>query len=96
MAANIQRVAYDEAGLIMQSIQSVNKRPFDRFVLAPFLIWYALKCRDMGKTPRALLLSAGIYQLFYNADEYKRLDKAVQTGDMEKIATVVLNQEIKF
>jgi hypothetical protein len=58
---------------IEDKIENVPTRPFDKYVLGPFLIWYGLKSRSVGKLPRKLLVMAGLYQVFYNWKTYREL-----------------------
>jgi len=67
---------------IEESISNTEKRPVDKYLLAPFLIWYGLTSKkSMGKWPRRLLVTAGIYQLFYNWNEYRKLQAALAKPD---------------
>lgn len=63
-----------------QIIQKIEKRPFDRFVLGPFLIWYGLRSKTMNKWPRRIIVSAGIYQVIYALEDYRKVANAVQKG----------------
>ena len=87
--ANISTYA-DE---IDTTLKSVRKRPFDRYALGFFMMWYALKSKTMGKNVRAVLLSSGIYTIIYNLEEYKKLDNALQKGTVQDVLTVVLDTD---
>ena len=80
---------------VEEILGGVEQRPFDRYVLGPFLIWYGLKSKKMGKWPRRLIVTAGIYQLFYNWNEYRNLQAKLSDPEpssvLELINTKVLD-----
>lgn len=53
-------------------------RTFDKYLLGPFLIWYGLKFRKTPRMARRLLISAGIWQLYYSWNYYRRLPENVK------------------
>jgi hypothetical protein len=59
-------------------IEGVKRRPFDRYALGPFMIWYGLKSKNMGKWPRRAMVAGGLFQLLYAWREYRQLIGAVQ------------------
>ena len=80
---------------IEDTITSVERRPFDRYVLGPFLIWYGLRSKKMNKWARRLITTAGIYQLFYNWNEYRELQAKLTSpepsGLLDLINTKVID-----
>ena len=75
-----------------ETLASVERRPFDAYVLGPFLIWYGLKSKHMGKWPRRIILTAGIYQLFYNWNKYRELTQALSSGP-KAVTALVINED---
>jgi len=61
----------DPIGTIESAIENIEKRPFDLYVLGPFLVWYGLKSRTMPRLARRILVSAGIFQIFYAWRSYR-------------------------
>lgn len=74
-----------------EALSTVQYRPFDRFLMGPFMIWYGLQSKKMGKWPRRVLVAGGIYQLIYGVKEYQKLMGALKEGPEETIA-VITNQ----
>jgi hypothetical protein len=54
----------------IESVPENKKRPFDIFVLGPFLIWYGIKSKSMPPLARKIIVSAGIWQIYYHGKEY--------------------------
>jgi hypothetical protein len=54
-------------------IEKLERRPIDRYLLGPFLIWYGLRSRSMGRWPRRVLIAGGIYQVIYAWRDYRKL-----------------------
>ncbi len=54
-----------------QLFASQKARLFDTYALGPFLIWYAMKSKSMGKWSRRTLFTAGIYTVIYNWKNYR-------------------------
>jgi len=77
--------------LVKDSFKEIKKRPFDRFVLGPFLIWYGLKSEKMGKFSRTIIISSGLYQTLFSLDDYKAVLKPVGSGDISKTYEVITN-----
>ena len=50
-------------------------RGFDRYLLAPFLIYVGVKYNKLPKQIRRILVAAGIYQFFYAYRDYQNLQK---------------------
>lgn len=67
-------------------IGETKTRTFDLYILGPFLIWYGIKSRGMPKIARRLLVTGGIYQIFYSWNKYRQLQKgaleALQPADV--------------
>lgn len=63
---------------INSGLENVDRRVFDDYILGPFLIWYGLKSKGMGKWPRRALVSAGIYQIMYSWPRYKNVALALK------------------
>jgi len=76
-----------------EAILKVEHRPFDRFLLGPFLIWYGLQSRSMGNWPRRAIIAGGIYQVVYAWTEYRKLYGAVRTSPTH-ILRVVRNESV--
>lgn len=52
---------------------SAEPRAFDKYLLGPFLVWYGLQYRKSPKIARRLLITAGIWQIFYSWKYYRKL-----------------------
>ena len=78
------------------AIASVEHRPFDRFILGPFLIWYGLRSKGMGKWPRKAIIAGGIYQMVYAWNEYRKLYGAVTTSPTDVLKVVTNKTELDF
>ena len=55
-----------------KDIQKIRPRFFDTHILPPFMLWFAMKSRAMGRWPRRALFTAGIYMLYRNYSDYKK------------------------
>lgn len=53
----------------------MEPRGFDRYLLAPFLVFVGMKYKQMPKKIRRLLVAAGIYQFFYGYKDYLKLQE---------------------
>ncbi len=73
--------------------ENAKRRPFDRFLLGPFMVWYGLKSRSMPRWPRRILIAGGIWQLVFGWQEYKRLVEASQESP-KSILEVITNKEL--
>lgn len=69
-------------------LSEVKTRPFDMYILGPFLIWYGLRSKIMPKLARKLLISAGIWQLYYNWNKIRQLPEAIR-GAPEQVSQIV-------
>lgn len=56
-----------------QDIENFKPRTFDTFILPGFLMFYAVKSKEMKKTARRILFTSGIYMMYRNYSEYKRM-----------------------
>lgn len=54
-------------------IVNMEPRGFDRYLLAPFLIFVGVKYKRIPKQVRRMLVAAGIYQLMYSYKDYLAL-----------------------
>ena len=54
-------------------LDNAKPRTFDKFLLGPFLVWYGLQYRKTPKLARRLLITAGIWQIFYSWKHYREL-----------------------
>lgn len=55
-----------------RDIESMQPRPFDIYVLGPFMVWFAVASKkSMGRWPRRLLFTAGVYTIFRNWQAYR-------------------------
>lgn len=75
-------------------IKEIKERPFDRYLLGPFLIWFAVNSKSMGKLPRTMLLSAGLYQIFYSWNNYQRIAIPIQNQDLQGVWNEIKNQGV--
>ena len=78
---------------VSESALNIKRRPFDRFILGPFLIWYGLKTKKMHKIPRTMIISAGIYQIIYSVKDYQSLTAALRAGNAEGVYNVITNTD---
>jgi len=57
-----------------QDMAAVKPRAFDTYVLPAFLIFFAVKSKSpMGRWPRRMLFTAGVYMTYRNWQNYKAL-----------------------
>ena len=77
-----------------QMLVNAKVRPFDRFLLGPFMIWYGLQSKKMGRWPRRVMIAGGMYQLLYAMKEYKSLMSAVKEGP-STVLNLIQNEEPK-
>jgi len=59
------------------SIEAIKKRPFDLYVIGPFMVWYGLKSKNMPKFSRRLLVTGGIFQVWYSWRSYRELPNTI-------------------
>lgn len=62
----------------LDQILSTQKiRVFDVYALGPFMVWYAMRSKDMGAWPRRALFVSGVYTIIYNWKNYKAAEAAL-------------------
>ena len=66
-----------------ETFVKMERRPFDRFALGPFMIWYGLKSKKMPTLARRMIVAGGMYQIMFAWKEYQRLIGAVKTSPTE-------------
>lgn len=59
------------------AIESIKQRPFDLYVIGPFMIWYGLRSKQMPKMARRLMVTGGIFQVFYAWRSYRELPETL-------------------
>lgn len=52
-------------------IDSIRPRFMDTYILPSFVLWYAWRSKTMGKWPRRVLFTGGMYMLYRNAKKYR-------------------------
>ena len=76
-----------------QNFANIKTRPFDRFIIGPFMVWYGLQSKSMNRWPRRILVAGGLYQILYAIKDYQRLIEASKQGPTD-ILNVLKNQEL--
>ena len=61
-----------------QDLEKFKPRIFDTYILPGFMMFYAWKSKDMKKTARRILFTAGVYMMYRNYSEYKKLFAKLQ------------------
>lgn len=62
-------------------IGAQEKRGFDKYILAPFLLFVAVKYKKLPVKVRRVLFAAGVFQVFYAWEDYIELQgKIVQAA----------------
>ncbi len=79
---------------IESGIGNIKRRPFDRYALGPFMIWFGLKSKSMGKWPRRAMVAGGIYQLVYAWNEYRKVMAAAQEGPQSFLDVIRNESEV--
>ena len=74
-----------------ETLTKIKVRPFDRFIIGPFMIWYGLRSKKMSHWPRRVLIAGGIYQVIYGINDYRKLLDAAKSGPTD-IITVIQNE----
>jgi hypothetical protein len=65
-------MAYDLDTFTEQAGAAAQDRPFDRYILPGFLVWYAWASRKpMGRWTRRMLFTAGVYAVYRNLAAYR-------------------------
>lgn len=60
-------------------ITSIKPRIFDTYILPGFLMYYAIKSKEMKKNTRRMLFVAGVYTAYRNYNDYKKLIMNLRT-----------------
>jgi len=55
-----------------RQVQQVRPRFIDTYVLPGFLIWYAIRSKEMPKRARRILFISGVYAGYRSYDAYKQ------------------------
>lgn len=55
-----------------KQVESSKPRFFDTYLLAPYMMWYAVNSRDMPKRWRRVLFTGGVWTVYRNWSEYKQ------------------------
>lgn len=57
-----------------QDIQKIKPRFFDTYILPAFMLWFAIYSKkSMNRWPRRVLFTSGIYMLYRNYADYKKM-----------------------
>jgi len=57
-----------------RDMETVQPRAFDTYVLPAFLMFYAIRSKNaMGRWPRRILFTSGVYMLYRNWSQIKGL-----------------------
>ena len=52
--------------------ENMKPRFFDNYILAPFMVWYGMSSKTpMGRWPRRLLFTSGVYMVMRNLKQYR-------------------------
>ena len=71
----------DSAQIIMnltrfnEILSNQEPRGFDRYVLAPFLVFVGVKYKKLPKQVRRMLVAAGVWQFMYGYKDYLKLQE---------------------
>lgn len=60
-------------------IKSQKVRAFDIYALGPFMMWYAVRSKEMGRWPRRALFISGFMTMLYNYENYKKVKTWMET-----------------
>lgn len=56
-----------------QDVQNFKPRIFDTWILPGFMIYYAVKSKEMRRNARRILFTSGVYMMYRSYSEYKRV-----------------------
>lgn len=59
------------------AIENIKQRPFDLYVIGPFMVWYGLRSKKMPKFARRLMVTGGIFQIWYAWRSYRELPQTI-------------------
>ena len=80
--------------LIKTSFAEIQPRPFDKYLLGGFMVWYGLRSKQMHKWPRRVMVAAGIYQIIYSLPKIKKLSEDIKAaGGVQNAIGNALNTE---
>lgn len=71
-------------------LDNAKPRTFDKYLLGPFLIWYGLHYRKNPTLARRILVTAGIWQVFYAWKHYRQLPNKLE--DLPKLVNSTLSK----
>lgn len=77
LSASLPQSQPDPLGTVENAIESVERRPFDAYLLGPFLVWYGLRSRNMPMLARRIITTAGVFQIFYAWRRYRELPDVI-------------------
>lgn len=70
----LQAYREDPLGQFSRDLEAFQPRAFDTYVLPAFIVLYAMRSkRGMGRWPRRILFTAGVYMFYRNFTEYREL-----------------------
>jgi hypothetical protein len=75
--------AYKENPLeaFRSDLDKIKPRFFDTYILPAFMLWFAYSSkRSMGRWPRRMLFTGGMYMLYRNARIYRRVISNLRSG----------------
>ena len=78
-------------GKLETQIEKLKKRPFDLYVVGPFMVWYGLRSKKMPKIARRMLVTAGLFQIGYAWKSYRELPGAVASKVKEVVIETTNN-----
>lgn len=57
---------------VEQAQTVASDRPFDKYILPAFMLWYAWRSKQgMGRWSRRILFTAGVYAVYRNLTAYR-------------------------
>jgi len=67
-------------------VKSQKVRAFDVYALGPFMMWYSVKSKGMGRWPRRALFISGLMTMVYNYENYKKVQAWIRTQGPDALA----------
>ena len=64
---------------MIHDIENMKPRPFDTYVLPGFIMWYAVRSKNMRKTARRILFVSGAFMAMRNIGEYRTAVERIQS-----------------
>jgi hypothetical protein len=75
----IQGYQEDPLGQFARDLEGFQPRAFDTYVLPAFLVLYAVRSKNaVGRWPRRILFTAGLYMFYRNFTEYRELIASIR------------------